>query len=249
MIKGYQRILIVGATSSIAEHCARLWVAQPNVSFVFIVRDKKKANDIASDLMVRNLSAKFETLEIDFLDPKQISTVVDQIFKTAPVDLAFIAQGILSNQKECQKDLVANRNSLNVNAISPVLFAEKIIGHMEQINYGTLALIGSVAGDRGRKSNYVYGAAKGLITCYAQGLQHRLARSAVKVILIKPGPTATPMTFHIKGVKMSSVETVAKAIVKGIRNEKSVIYAPSKWGLIMLVIRHLPVFIFNRIDI
>ena len=110
---------------------------------------------------------------------------------------------------------------------------------------------GDVAGDRGRKSNYVYGAAKGLITRYTQGLQHRLANTGVQVVLIKPGPTDTPMTAHLKqeGGRFASVDDVAKCIVVGIKRSKSVVYAPAKWALIMMIIRHLPEFIFKRMDI
>jgi hypothetical protein len=114
-----------------------------------------------------------------------------------------------------------------------------------------LALIGSVAGDRGRKSNYVYGAAKGMVTRYAQGLQHRFAGSAVKVVLIKPGPTDTPMTTHLKaqGAKLTPVEEVAKGIVDAINRGQAVAYVPGKWRLIMWVIRHLPGFVFNKLNI
>ena len=96
-------------------------------------------------------------------------------------------------------DLGLCEEALAVNGVSPALFAEAFAGPMQQANQGTLAIIGSVAGDRGRKSNYVYGAAKGLVTRYAQGLQHRLAGTNVKVVLIKPGPTDTPMTAEFEG--------------------------------------------------
>jgi decaprenylphospho-beta-D-erythro-pentofuranosid-2-ulose 2-reductase len=132
-----------------------------------------------------------------------------------------------------------------------VLFAEAFAGHMQKANSGTLAIISSVAGDRGRKSNYVYGAAKGLVTRYTQGLQHRLAGTDVKVVLIKPGPTDTPMTVHLKqqGSRLASVEDVAARIVEGIDQAKSLVYAPAKWALIMMIIRHLPNFIFKKLDI
>jgi decaprenylphospho-beta-D-erythro-pentofuranosid-2-ulose 2-reductase len=105
---------------------------------------------------------------------------------------------------------------------------------MEERNQGTLAIIGSVAGDRGKKSNYVYGAAKGLLARYVQGLQHRFAKSNVKIVLIKPGPTDTPMTAEMKakGVKMASAEVVAQIIVVGINQGEAIIYAPKKWGAI-----------------
>jgi len=122
---------------------------------------------------------------------------------------------------------------------------------MERSKGGRLVVIGSVAGDRGRKSNYVYGAAKGMLERYVQGLQHRLAGSGVRVSLVKPGPTATPMTSGLDGVgvTLAKVEDVAAAIVRGVKRGKPVIYAPGKWLVIMLVIRHLPRFIFNKLDI
>ena len=119
-------------------------------------------------------------------------------------------------------------------------------------NHGRLAVIGSVAGDRGRKSNYIYGASKALIDRYMQGLQHRigLLGSNVTATLIKPGPTQTPMTAGISGKgKMATPEQVAKDIVDGIHANKRVIYTPSKWAIIMMIIRHLPFFILKKMDI
>ena len=118
-------------------------------------------------------------------------------------------------------------------------------------NRGTIVVLGSVAGDRGRKSNYVYGAAKGLVTRYIQGLQHRLAGSGIKVVLIKPGPTDTPMTASLKekGVKLAPVDEVAAAILLAADKGVPVAYEPKKWWLIMMIIRHLPNFIFNRMNI
>ena len=166
-------------------------------------------------------------------------------------DIVLIAHGSLPDQQACQQDLELCDDALAVNGVSPALFAEAFAGPMQQANRGTVAIIGSVAGDRGRKSNYVYGAAKGLVTRYAQGLQHRLAGTNVKVVLIKPGPTDTPMTAQLKGkgAKLASVGDVARMIVKGIAQGKPDVYAPGKWALIMMVIRHLPRFVFNKMDI
>jgi short-subunit dehydrogenase len=138
-----------------------------------------------------------------------------------------------------------------VNAVSPVLFAQAFAKQMIANNHGTIAIIGSVAGDRGRKMNYVYGAAKGLVSRYAQGMQHRLANTSVKVVLIKPGPTDTPMTSNLKakGQKLASVEQVAQDIVKGVATGKPVVYTPSIWKIIMLVAMHLPRVIFNKLSI
>ena len=246
-----KRLVIVGATSAIAEHCARLWVKESAVDLTLIGRDMDKLQMVADDLRVRSPDSVIHTVTADFIDPAAVRLVVDQITASGPVQLVLIAHGTLPDQQQCQNDLAVGQQALIINGLSPVLFAEAFAGHLQAANGGTLAVIGSVAGDRGRKSNYVYGAAKGLVTRYVQGLQHRLARSGVQVVLIKPGPTDTPMTAHLKqqGMALASAEQVAQAIVDGIAKGAATIYAPAKWKLIMLVIRHLPNFIFNRMDI
>ena len=246
-----KRIVIVGATSAIAERCARLWVKDGEVDLTLVGRDPDKTERVAADLRVRSPQSLIRVRTADFIEPPAISQLIDDIAVEGAVHIALIAHGSLPEQTICQQDLTACHQALTVNAISPVLFAEAFVGHMQKANQGTLAIIGSVAGDRGRKSNYVYGAAKGLVARYAQGLQHRLADSAVKVVLIKPGPTDTPMTAHLKrqGNRLARAEDVARLILKGINQGKPVIYAPAKWALIMMVIRHLPKAIFNKLEI
>jgi decaprenylphospho-beta-D-erythro-pentofuranosid-2-ulose 2-reductase len=246
-----ERIVIVGATSSIAEHCARLWLSQ-GVAEVFLVgRDAAKTQHIADDLLVRSPQSRVNVRQLDFLDPAAIAALAAEIAAGGAIDLVLIAHGSLPDQLLCQRDLAANADAMQLNGISPVLFAEAFVDHMQRNGAGTLGLIGSVAGDRGRKSNYVYGSAKGLVTRYAQGLQHRLARTKLRVVLIKPGPTDTPMTAHLKqaGGKLASVEQVAREVVNGMAKGKLTVYAPGKWFVIMMVIRHLPYAIFKKMDI
>lgn len=246
-----KRIIIVGATSAIAEHCARLWVKDAVVDLTLVGRDLNKTERVAADLRVHSPRSVIRVLVADFIDPLAISKLVDGIVAGGPAHIVLIAHGSLPDQAICQKDLTICHKALTLNGISPVLFSEAFVGHMQKANCGTLAIIGSVAGDRGRKSNYVYGAAKGLIARYAQGLQHRLANTGVKVVLIKPGPTDTPMTAHLKqqGSRLASAEEVAKIILKGIKQGKTVSYAPTKWAFIMMIVRHLPNIIFNKLEI
>jgi len=243
-----KRIAIVGATSAIAEQCARLWVKQDATHLILLGRSRERLELVAKDLLVRNPMVNVEIREANFLDPEAIVQTVGELFVGGPIDIALIAHGSLPEQSACQEDLTLCKETLDVNGISPVLYAEAFAQHMSNLNQGTIAIIGSVAGDRGRKSNYVYGAAKGLINRYAQGLQHRFTGTKVQVTLIKPGPTATPMTAKMKG-NFATAEEVAFAITKGINQKKSVIYVPGKWWLIMMVIRHLPSFIFNKLNI
>lgn len=243
-----QRIVIVGATSSIAEHCARLWATRGKVALVLVGRDAGRLERVAADLRVRGAAVTVRT--VDFSDPRAIRALADAVVLEGVPQQVLIAHGSLPDQQQCQCDLDAAHEALDVNGVSPVLFAEAFAGHMESAG-GVITIIGSVAGDRGRRSNYVYGAAKGLVTRYAQGLQHRLAGSgsALKVVLVKPGPTATPMTAHLPQRGLAPVEQVARLIVDGSAAGKPVVYAPGKWALIMMVIRHLPAFVFNKMNI
>ncbi len=247
-------IAIIGATSAMAEHCARLWAARQPARISLVGRDPERLARIAADLAVRAPATRIDTLaQGSATDPQAISELVQQLCADTPVDIALIAHGLLPDQAQCEQDLSANAQALALNGASPALYAEAFVSHMQRAGRGTVAVIGSVAGDRGRKSNYVYGAAKGLVTRYMQGLQHRLAlqKSPVRAVLIKPGPTDTPMTAHLKaqGARLAPVQNVAQDIVRAIDAGKPVAYAPGKWALIMLVIRHLPRLIFNRMDI
>tara|TARA_B110000305_G_scaffold146337_1_gene162541 strand:+ start:185 stop:928 length:744 start_codon:yes stop_codon:yes gene_type:complete len=246
-----KRFIIIGATSSIAEHCARLWIAKAPINLTLVGRDAFRTKSIADDLTVRSPGSVLTVVTGDFEDPESIQRLVDQILKGGDADCVLIAHGSLADQSACQQDLAINARELRINGISPVLFAEAIANSMVRAGHGTLGVIGSVAGDRGRKSNYVYGAGKGLIARYAQGLQHRLAGTGVTVTLIKPGPTRTPMTAHLgdSGPSLADVAKVAATIVSGMEKRRNVVYAPRRWWVIMMIIRHLPRFIFNRMDI
>lgn len=246
-----KRIVIIGATSAIAERCARLWVQDPSADLTLVGRDASRTERVAADLRVRSPQSDIRVMQAEFLDPAAVQAAVDAIVAEGAVDVVLIAHGTLPEQGACQTDLFACRDALEINGISPVLYAEAFAGHLAAANRGTLALIGSVAGDRGRKSNYVYGAAKGLVTRYAQGLQHRFAGTQVRIVLIKPGPTDTPMTAHLKvrGARLASAEDVARTIMHAIGRGRAVVYVPGKWQLIMWVIRHLPAFVFNKLNI
>ncbi|WP_231694885.1 SDR family NAD(P)-dependent oxidoreductase [Ottowia caeni] len=246
-----KRIVIIGATSALAEHCARLWLLKQPADLTLVGRDAQRVERVAADLQVRSPQSRIRIIQAEFLDPDSIGLTARRISQAGPIDIVLIAHGSLPNQTECQDDLPACRDALSINGLSPVLFAEAFAKELEQFKHGTLALIGSVAGDRGRKSNYVYGAAKGLLARYAEGLQHRFAGTGVKIVLVKPGPMETPMTAHMKGagVKLASVEGVAKQVIKAIETGKPLLYTPEKWMLIMRIIQHLPRAIFNKLEI
>jgi hypothetical protein len=248
-----QRIVVIGATSAIAHQCSRLWAQQGPCDFLLVGRDAQRIAPLAADLRARGADVTARTAELRFDDVEAIAALARDAAAAGPIDIVLIAHGSLPDQSACQDDLHAAQDALWVNGLSPALIAEAFIGPMQRTGHGRLCIIGSVAGDRGRKSNYLYGAAKGLVDRYTQGLQHRLALagSPVRVTLAKPGPTDTPMTAHLKqgGARLASAEGVAHRIVKAIAAGQAVVYAPGKWGVVMLVIRHLPRFVFNKADI
>ena len=240
------RIVIIGASSAIAEHCARLWASQP-VDLVLVGREQARVQRVADDLKVRSPQSTVQALQADFDQPAAIAALAEQL-ALSKIDIVLIAHGSLPQQSLCEKNITLAQEALLVNGVSAVLFAEAFAQQMEKKG-GTIAVIGSVAGDRGRKSNYVYGSAKAMVDRYVQGMQHRFAGTLLKIVVIKPGPTATPMTAHLPPRGLASVASVAARIVAAIEIGAPVVYAPAKWWLIMMIIRHLPRFVFNKLNI
>lgn len=244
-----KRIVVIGATSAIAEHCARLWSSAGPTRIDLVGRDTARLGHVADDLRVRGAACSVHVG--NFTDSAFIDTLLPTLTATGPIDIVLIAHGHLPDQARCQQDLAACQAALTINAISPVLFAEAFARTLQQQGHGTLVVIGSVAGDRGRKSNYVYGAAKGLVERYMQGLQHRFAGTPVRAVLVKPGPTDTPMTAHLKqdGARLAPVDAVARDIVRQAETGRPVLYTPGRWRWIMLVVRLLPAAVFNRLNV
>jgi decaprenylphospho-beta-D-erythro-pentofuranosid-2-ulose 2-reductase len=241
------RIVISAATSAIAHQCALVWAAGSNVELELIARDKQKLEGFASDIAVRYPQAKVNQHVIDFEDAQAIGSLAQELAKS-PIDVVLIAQGSLTDQPRAQADFGYLKSELSLNAISPMLFAEAFAEQLAKQGSGKLAIIGSVAGDRGRASNYAYGATKAALDAFAAGMQQRFAGSSVSVSIIKPGPTKTPMTSGLNNARMASAESVAKVIVAGVGARKRVIYAPKQWALIMFVVRLIPFGIFKRLN-
>lgn len=237
------RIVVVSATSEIAKACITAWANRQTCEFVFVGRDSARLTALAEECTAKFPGSIFSTRVSDFLDPDQIQKSLESA--PTPIDIFLIAQGSATAQKRVKQDLQYLKDELQINAVSVAMFAEASANILEKQGSGALAIIGSVAGDRGRAYNYSYGAAKSLLEKTAQGLQQRLARTKVSVSLIKPGPTATPMTKDHRG-NFANPDQVARLIVGGIRKGKRTIYAPSRWRLIMFIVRNLPFALFKR---
>jgi len=239
------KILVIGATSAIAEHCARIWAARGDALYL-VARNEERLKTIAADLKVRGAAnAHSHCLDLNDLDDH---TAMLDAAETAMggVDTVLIAHGTLSNQKACEQSVEETLAEINTNALSTISLLTRIANHFEAQQAGTIAVISSVAGDRGRASNYVYGSAKAMVTAFTSGLRQRLYKSNVAVVTIKPGFVDTPMTASFKkGLLWAKPAAVAARIVRAIDKRKDEVYVPAFWWAVMAVIKAIPTRIYK----
>jgi decaprenylphospho-beta-D-erythro-pentofuranosid-2-ulose 2-reductase len=243
------RIVIVGASSAIAEATARCYAARGARLFL-IARQSQRLEDMAADLKVRGAAdIAFATLDVNQLDAH--ADVLAQAWTwLGEVDAMLIAHGTLPDQNACEASADVAVKEFNTNATSTIALMTVAAPRFEAQRHGALAVISSVAGDRGRQSNYLYGSAKAAVTAFASGLRQRLAKVGVAVVTIKPGFVDTPMTKDFpKGPLWAKPESVARGIVRAIDRRRNVVYLPWFWCLIMLIIRHIPESVFKRIKL
>ncbi len=245
-----KKIIIAGATSAIAASCARLWAAD-KAEFFLAARNSQKLKEVADDLTVRGASA-VHMFEIDLSDNEKQQSMLDDCFaKLGSTDIALVCYGTLPDQEKCEQDAgyaageFANNGSSTINLLT--LMANK----MEKQGAGSIVVVSSVAADRGRRSNYLYGSAKAAVSTFCAGLRLRLMKSGVNLLVVKPGFVATPMTAHLDLPKALTVgpDRVARDIVNAIDKRRGRLYTPWYWFFIMLIIKHLPEPIFKRLPI
>ena len=244
-----KKILIIGATSAIAEATACLWATQGHKIYL-LGRNEERLQAIAADLKVRGAeSAQYALLDVN--DFARHAAVLDvAAAEHDGIDIVLIAHGTLGDQKTCERDAATTLMELNTNAISVISLLTYLASRFETQKHGTIAVISSVAGDRGRQSNYVYGTVKGAVTIFMQGLRQRLHKSGVQVLTIKPGFVDTPMTAEFKkGLLWTTPEAIAGRIESAIRKRLNVVYAPWFWAGIMGVIRLIPERIFKKLKL
>ena len=244
-----QNIIIIGATSAMAKEVAKLYATE-KASFYLIARDTSKLDTIKQDLMVRGANT-VHTSPFDASQYDSHPALIEQAFNTlGRVDVLLIAHGSLPNQEICQTDSMQAIKEINTNGVSVISLLTHAAIKMEQQKTGNITVITSVAGDRGRQTNYVYGAAKGLVSIFLQGLTQRLSKSGIHVLDIKPGFVDTPMTAKFdKTILWTKPEKIAQIIKKRIDKKNSISYTPVFWYLIMMIIKLIPKIIFNKIKL
>lgn len=241
------KILVIGATSAIAQAVARRY-ASSGAKLFLVGRHPGKLEAVAADLRVRGATA-VETLVADLDDRGRHEAIARAAFERLDgLDVALVAHGTLPDAKRCEQDAGFAVEALATNFVNVVALVTELANRFEVQGRGCLAVIGSVAGDRGRPSNYVYGSAKGGLALYLQGLRGRLVHRGVTVLTIKPGFVDTPMTAAVpKNFLFASPDRVATLIERAISGRRDIVYVPGFWRWIMLVIRSIPETVFKRL--
>jgi decaprenylphospho-beta-D-erythro-pentofuranosid-2-ulose 2-reductase len=246
---GPKRILVLGATSGIAEACCRLW-AERGDHLYLVGRNEARLQAMAAD--VRTRGAGYVDVEVVDLDDTQRhpAMLAHAINSLGGLDVAFVAAGILGDQAQAERGFEEAGQILHTNFVAVASLLTWLANYCAQRHAGTLAVLSSVAGDRGRKSNYVYGSSKAGLTAFVDGLRNRIDREGVRVMTIKPGPVRTSMTAGMKDqARFADVKRVAKTLVKAIDRGGDIVYVPGDWRLKMAIVRAIPEFLFKKLNL
>lgn len=245
------RVVILGATSAIAGATARLYAEQSKASILLVARSQRRMDEMAADLLARGASS-VDTQVLDLANPGDAQKhLVDFHQRLGSIDHLILAYGVLGEQSQAEHDQHEAEAIMRINFTSAAIWCLAAANLLEKQGSGSLVVFGSVAGDRGRRANFVYGAAKAGIAVVVEGIAHRFADKGPRAVLIKIGPTITPMTAHMKrtGRLWARPEDVARVAYERAGRGGAIAYAPGFWRAIMLIIRNLPNSVFNRMDI
>jgi decaprenylphospho-beta-D-erythro-pentofuranosid-2-ulose 2-reductase len=250
MNRALKRVLVLGATSAIAQAALRELVTHGS-SVYCVGRDRARFESLLADLRVRGGPSRVIAGEIaDLLDTARHPALFAAAeARLGRLDAVLIAHGSLPDQAGCESSADAALAALSLNAMSVVNLLTIAANLLEPRGRGVIAAITSVAGDRGRRPNYVYGSAKSLVSTFLQGLWLRLEPKGVRVIDIKPGFVRTPMTAHLPqdGLLWADAAPVGAAIARAMERRSGVVYVPWFWYWIMLIVRHIPARLFLRL--
>ena len=242
-----KNVLIIGGASAIA-HQTAICFASAGAGLYLADLSIERLNDVKNDIIARYKSAKIEILAFDALDYSKHEELINNASaKMGGLDYVLIAHGILPDQDKANVDIEYALKMFEVNCTSAIALSLAAAKYFEPKQKGMIAVISSVAGDRGRQSNYIYGAAKGGVTVFLQGLRNRLAPNGVGVLTIKPGQVDTPMTADIpKTPLFAKAEDVGKGIFDAMTAGKDIAYVPGFWRIIMCVVKAIPEAIFKK---
>ncbi|HED12726.1 MAG TPA: SDR family oxidoreductase [Gammaproteobacteria bacterium] len=242
-------VLIIGATSAIAIAFARQCASRKDRLFL-VARNATRLQMLVDDLQARGAVAiASQLLDVSRLD-RHVEVLSAAVKFLKILDVVLIAHGSLPDQQVCETNPSALQQALQINGNATINLLALVANRLQSQHCGALLVISSVAGDRGRASNYVYGAAKAAVSTFASGLRNRLYRDNVRVITVKPGFVDTPMTVSFdKGLLWAQPETIARGMQRAIDRRRNVVYLPAFWRWIMWLIRAVPESIFKRLSL
>lgn len=244
------RALILGATSDMAKSFINL-LAKNGVSLILVARNKEKLDSLTKDLKIR-YQVEIDQIYFDVeKEEENIEKFIKKINKEFDLFACFI--GYLGEQKKAQESIEEAKKIIKINYQMPALITEKIVDLMQRSSFQHKTIIGvsSVAGDRGRQSNYFYGSAKSAYSAYLSGLRNRLSKQGIHVITVKPGFVFTSMTETMKLPKLLTAmpDEVAEDMLKAVYKRTNVLYTKWFWKYIMLIIRLIPESIFKKLSL
>src|SRR6266571_1524157 len=242
------RVLMIGATSAIAHETAKCF-AQDGAELFLVARSAEKLKVIGNDLKVRG-AKRIETFVLDVNDFERHQQMIEAAITSLDgLDMVLIAHGTLADQEKCQRSVAETLQEFTTNCTSIISLLTILADYFEQQRRGCIAVISSAAGDRGRQSNYVYGAAKGAVSIFLQGLRNRLDKSGVAVVTIKPGIVDTPMTAALKkGLLFANARGVGQGVYQAMKKRKEVVYLPWYWRPVMFMMRRIPEPVFKKLS-
>ena len=238
-------IVVLGASSAIARAIAAEVCKDDQV--MLLGRDLDDIGDTAADVHLQSGAKTFHQ-ECDITDAAQREqSLTYSIQSLGHIDAIFFCHGMMCEQDQALDDSDACARMIEINYTATVLYANAVLKHFEVRRAGVLCFLSSVAGDRGRQSNFLYGSSKAALDTYVRGLQHKLAPSKIHALLVKPGFVDTAMTWGLPGLFLAaSPERVARDIWRAIRKRRYTVYTPWFWRYIMLIICSVPRFIFHK---
>jgi decaprenylphospho-beta-D-erythro-pentofuranosid-2-ulose 2-reductase len=245
-----QSVLVLGAGSDIAHATLRALVARRARTILLAARDPESLQPLAEEL--RALGAeRVETVAFDALDTDHHAALVDDLFaRFGDIDLALLAFGVLGDQQQAERESDAAVDIARVNYLGPVSVGVPLAQRMRAQGHGTIVALSSVAGERARRSNFVYGSSKAGMDAFFQGLGDSLVGSGVKVMIVRPGFVHTKMTDGMDAAPLSTTaDAVAEAIVRGLERGSETVWVPSTLRYLMSVLRHVPRPVFRKLPI
>lgn len=242
-----RNVLILGATSGIARGIAEA-LARRGDQLILAARKTDEAERIAADLKVR-----FEaSVTVLFFDAADLESHADFVAGIENLDGVVLAFGFMADQREVETSLGLMKQTVELNYLAAMTVLEPIAARFAAQKRGFIAALSSVAGDRGRQSNYIYGSAKAALSTYLAGLRNRLAPDGVEVLTVKPGFVYTAMTHGLVNPDSPLValpEKVGEDVAKALEKQRANLYTPWFWRWIMLIIRSIPEFVFKKLKL